>query len=281
MDEDGNVGAGYSIYRGHNTEIASGKIPLRRSVEIYDAEIIGATEGLKVAVSHTMAKYATNIAVCLDNEEAAIRLHTGNFTPTSSKEIVKFQELREIWLRRTCTSVASPGTVMVRWIPGHAGIPGNERADALAKFACKEPSLRSKASISRARRLLNDRYEATIASYWNHSAPVRYKYFNIYMSGKAPEELYFLSRRNLGLLIAARSAHGNLAAYHRRFKHENGEENTPEHFFLCSSLVGLRKPRPRPPRGLEGDIKWTLGTISGARAFGSWCKRVMSLDLLD
>ncbi|POS82085.1 hypothetical protein EPUL_006099, partial [Erysiphe pulchra] len=47
MDKDRNVGAGYCIYRGSNTEIASGKIPLERTVEIYDAEIIGATEGLR------------------------------------------------------------------------------------------------------------------------------------------------------------------------------------------------------------------------------------------
>lgn len=55
------------------------------------------------------------------------------------------------------------------------------------------------------------------------------------MSGKVPEELSFLTRGNLGRLLSARSAHGDFAAYHRRFKKEDaallcecGEENTPE-----------------------------------------------------
>lgn len=277
-----NAGAGYCIYRGPTTEIACGKIPLGRTVEVYDAEVIGATEGLKAAVTHTMAKYATNVAVCLDNEEAAIRLHTGNLTPSSSKQIANFQELRNKWNRRLRASVASTGTVMVRWIPGHAGIIGNERADALAKSACSELTLRSKTSISRAQRLLNERYEANILAYWEKSAPVRYKYLNISMTGKIPKEVCFLSRRNLGRLLSARSGHGDFAAYHRRFKHENadllcecGEENTPEHPFVCSRLAGCRKPQPRPSRGLEGNIKWTFGTVSGARAFGIWCNRAM------
>lgn len=67
MDKDGNVGAGYCIYRGPNTEIACGKIPLGRTAEVYDAEIIGVTKGLKAAVAHTMAKFATNVAECLEN----------------------------------------------------------------------------------------------------------------------------------------------------------------------------------------------------------------------
>lgn len=100
------------------------------------------------------------------------------------------------------------------------------------------------------------------------------------MTGKLPPELCFLSRRNLGLLLAARLVHGNFAAYHRRFNHENaellcscGEKNTPEHPFVSNNLAALRKPRPRSTRGLEGNIKWIFGTANGARALGNWCNR--------
>ncbi|KHJ32806.1 hypothetical protein EV44_g3668 [Erysiphe necator] len=205
---------------------------------------------------HTMAKYATNVAACLDNEEAAICLYTGNLSLSSSKNITKFQNLRDVWHRRTHTSVSSTGAVIVRWIPGHVDITGNERADALANSACNEPTLELKSYISRELRELNERYEANIALYWENKAPVRYRYWNISMTSKLPPELCFLSRRNLGLLLIARSAHENFAAYHRRFKHENaellfscGEENTPEHPFVYNNLAALRKPRLRPTRG--------------------------------
>ncbi|POS82574.1 hypothetical protein EPUL_004059, partial [Erysiphe pulchra] len=131
-------GGGVLHYRGPYTEIASGKISLWRTVQIYDAELIGATEGLKAATNHILLKFATNVAVCLDNEEAAIRLHTGNLTPSNCK------------LNRLLIPVASSGTVIVKWNPGHAGISGNERVDYLAKIAYNEPTLRIKASISRA-----------------------------------------------------------------------------------------------------------------------------------
>ena len=51
MDEDGNVGAGYCIYCGPNIEISCGKIPLGRTVELCNAEIIGVAEGFAVAVA--------------------------------------------------------------------------------------------------------------------------------------------------------------------------------------------------------------------------------------
>ena len=94
MDMEGEAGSAYCIYRGPNSEITNAKIPLGRTAELFDAEIIGAVEGLKAAMTHCMTKYATNIVVCLDNEEAALRLHTGYLSPSSSVKIAEFRELR-------------------------------------------------------------------------------------------------------------------------------------------------------------------------------------------
>ncbi|KHJ31896.1 hypothetical protein EV44_g4314 [Erysiphe necator] len=88
-DNAGKAGAGYSIYCG-TQEIVDNWIPLGNTVEVYDAEIIGAVEGLRAACSHIMVRFATKVAVCLDNEEAALRLHTSSLTPSSSREITEF-----------------------------------------------------------------------------------------------------------------------------------------------------------------------------------------------
>ena len=50
-----------------------------------------------------------------------------------------------------------------------------------------------------------------------------------------PPELSLLPRPSLGRLLSARSGHGDFAAYHRRFKHNNadiyctcGQEKSPD-----------------------------------------------------
>ena len=124
LNKNRRGGAGYCVYRG-SQEILSGQVPLGYTTQIYDAEIIGAVTGLRAACSHYMARYATNVTVCLDNEEAAIRLHTGVATTTSASRILEFQKLRESWAQRTRATAINAGQVQVRWIPSHQGIAGN------------------------------------------------------------------------------------------------------------------------------------------------------------
>ena len=62
-----------------------------------------------------------DIKVLLDNYEAVRALQNGR-TNSSHAEVVNSWELRKI---RPATEVY--------WVPGHSSIPGNERADAMAK----------------------------------------------------------------------------------------------------------------------------------------------------
>lgn len=172
----------------------SGRVPLGRNVEVYDAEIIGAVSGLRAACSHLMARFAKNVTVCLDNEEAAIRLHAGCATPSSSTRILEFQSLRRTWLERPKAITTYEGSVLVRWIPGHQGIVGNERADTLAKLACSLESQNTEASVARGRRLLEERYNDSLVSYWNSHAPKRYKDLGINMCTRTPPEIKSLPR---------------------------------------------------------------------------------------
>ncbi|KAI0994474.1 hypothetical protein K3495_g13707, partial [Podosphaera aphanis] len=174
------AGAGYSIYRGLTQKIGQGSLPLGSSAEVndaevYDAEVAGATAGLSAALTNPMAYYATNVTVCLDNHEAALRLLIDTPTATSPPRIVLFRELASFWTQRSRSQNTLPGSVDVRWFPGHVGIPGNEIADALAKSACATQSPILPTSIARAKRDVKARCQSHVSAYWQENAPTRYK----------------------------------------------------------------------------------------------------------
>ena len=154
------------------------------------------------------------------------------------------------------------------------GIPGNELTDQLAKAACQMPTERQTATIARARRLIEKRYDAAARAYWRGNCPERYARLGIELSTCIPPEL-FLPRPSLGRLLAARSGHGDISAYHLRFKHEDaellcryGEPKAPEHFASCDAA------NPSFGRVVPDDcrdpVRWALGTAPGAKAFAEW-----------
>ncbi|KJZ70359.1 hypothetical protein HIM_10250 [Hirsutella minnesotensis 3608] len=92
--------------------------------EVFDAEAIGALEGLKAALS---LPDTGRIFFCLDNL-ATPRCLRGTPSDSSQDVFLEFQSLAR-----------QHGSVEVHWIPNHADIPGNEEADALAKAGASLP----------------------------------------------------------------------------------------------------------------------------------------------
>lgn len=88
--------------------------------EVYDAEIIRATMALLAAI--TTKRGAERIFVLLDNQAAVSALKTR--TSTSYLQIT-----------RKFNAIAQKVNAVVRWVPGHSHIPGNEEADTEARAA--------------------------------------------------------------------------------------------------------------------------------------------------
>jgi ribonuclease HI len=243
MNENGNAGAAYCIYRGSQL-LEQGQVPLGKTAEVYDAEIAGALAGLQAALRTCMARFATNVTICLDNQEAALRLHTGIPTSTSPSEIIEFQACRQAWFIRERARNAACGAVDIRWCPAHVGIAGNELADQLAKDACLVPTTRTQASIACAQRLSKLRYKRSAAEYWSEKCPTQYKRLDLsFSTSRIPMELTF-PRPILGYLLAARSGHGDFRAYHERFNHEDAticchhcnQDSSLDHFAIYKAI---------------------------------------------
>lgn len=198
--------------------------------EIIDAEIFGAYKALEKALEYNRADQ--QIHVLLDNQAAVLALQTGR-SSSSLTTVINFREL------------AHMAHVSVKWIPGHSEIRGNDEADAEARAGLRQLPQRnvSPESISHAflRRLVNQRRQSLLDAWWDKACPARYRALNLQMRRRKPPELC-LPRRLLHELIAARTGHGNYAAYHRRFQHKDatlecicGKETSPTHFIRCQN----------------------------------------------
>ncbi|KAF5239890.1 hypothetical protein FANTH_9772 [Fusarium anthophilum] len=92
----------------------------RNNIPIFDKS---GRLGLAEAALNLQESSSQDIFICLDNLAAATCLR-GTPSDSSQEVFLEFQAL-----------AVSHGATKIRWVPGHANIPGNEQADKLAKAA--------------------------------------------------------------------------------------------------------------------------------------------------
>jgi len=120
----GPAGSGFAIFDGA-AEIGHGSFPLGIATNAY-AEVHGVAKATEYLVKLDTDK---PIYIFVDNRQA-IALATG------TSDAVWCQQ--EVGLtRRNLEALASRSRVSFFWVPGHAGVEGNERVDKLAKAGAR------------------------------------------------------------------------------------------------------------------------------------------------
>ncbi|KAI0994371.1 hypothetical protein K3495_g13811 [Podosphaera aphanis] len=240
--------------------------------KLYDAEIVGATAALKAAI---LARrfWEKKIFVLLDNQAVVQALQIGKTTSCLQKT-------------RICHHVARKVNAVVRLVPGHSKITVNEEADEQARAALQElPAPQSTPeyiTLAYLRRLMYQRRQDLIDERWSKVSPARYKELDLQMRRRRPPELH-LSRRLLHGLLAARTGHGDFAAYYRRFHHEDanlkcdcGLENSPTHSFRCRKNAAQDVSPQNLSNYRTDPVSWTCGCEAFLLSRFFICKHIVS-----
>jgi ribonuclease HI len=134
--ENGRCGAGIAWQEPGGIWKTQG-FPLGKGCEVFDAELLGVVRALQLAEK---VEDQRPVIILLDSQAAIARLQHTQPGPGQTLAIQAHTIAKELHARGHQPTI--------QWVPGHAGIEGNEKADQVAKQPANKPPGRGPREIS-------------------------------------------------------------------------------------------------------------------------------------
>ena len=154
--------------------------------------------------------------------------------------------------------------VSLQWIPGHVGLPGNERADKLAKLGAQCPQTATSVTINTAKHLINEHLKNAWIKKWADGKTGR-KIFEFMPVPNKNDPINKMRRKEQAVIFRLRSEHIQLNKHLNDIGIKDSakcplcpcpEESVAHHLYQCPALDDLRAeflPSPNPQSTLYGD----------------------------
>jgi hypothetical protein len=136
------MGAGYTILTGF-PEAINAMVPMGNTSEVFDAKLRAIYECLLTCRNHTYIHHLRrrHIHILCDNQATITRLASLDCGPGQEIAALIRNTVLALWPHVV--------QVTVHWVPGHTGIPRNEKADKLAKLVTEhQPTTRIPISVT-------------------------------------------------------------------------------------------------------------------------------------
>ena len=160
---------------------------------------------------------------------------------------------KSLTIRKVTTTVgeiisAHGVEITFQWIPSHVDVPGNERADVLAKRGAQCPQDDTLASMDTARQIIRQTKKEIWMREWSTSDKGR-AIFEFMSTPNRKDEINALKRNEQVSIFRLRSQHVPLNAHLKRIGVQTSsecplchfpEETVEHHLFLCPALDDLR-----------------------------------------
>ena len=230
--------------RGH--ELYQETINIGKGQIVYNGELEAITRGFEYAA--TVASSFKDIYIHADNQAAIYRIKTPSDKPG---------QIWQLRCLRAAKKVQDAGaSIALHWVPGHTDIPGNEKADTLAKEAAKLSLLSDVTSLA----LVSIKIKSLALQEWR-------KYLQQYTPGavqknpstyaarytwKIKKRLSIPSgtkRETACAFYRLKTGHGYTKSYlHKMGKSETdkcscGARQTPQHLLLSCSKYSKERTR--------------------------------------